>query len=155
MSFIRQFIDRIYGDREQFTVTFAGLDGGGKTTLLYLLKFNEIIHTIPTLGFNLESFRPPTLTKGGTIKESAVEIFGWDVGVGCAGPRYMVNLLKLYLDRTDALVWVVDSSDHERLKESTDMLKEISQVLLGWKSREGDGNGSRIPQLKPILVCVT
>lgn len=32
---------------------FLGIDGVGKTTLLYLLKFNEIVTTLPTIGFNL------------------------------------------------------------------------------------------------------
>ena len=31
-----------------------GLDNAGKTTILYKLKLGENIHTIPTIGFNVE-----------------------------------------------------------------------------------------------------
>ncbi len=33
-------------------VKLLGLDCSGKTILLYKLKFNVIIKTIPTIGFN-------------------------------------------------------------------------------------------------------
>jgi GTPase SAR1 family protein len=31
-----------------------GTDAAGKTTILYQLKLNEVITTIPTIGFNVE-----------------------------------------------------------------------------------------------------
>ena len=31
-----------------------GLDGAGKTTILYALKLGEVLLTIPTIGFNVE-----------------------------------------------------------------------------------------------------
>ena len=33
-----------------------GLDAAGKTTCLYKMKLNEVVNTIPTIGFNVESF---------------------------------------------------------------------------------------------------
>ena len=33
----------------------VGLDAAGKTTILYKLKLGEIVTTIPTIGFNVES----------------------------------------------------------------------------------------------------
>jgi small GTP-binding protein len=41
----------------------------GKTTVLYKLKLNELVHTIPTVGFNVESLDYKNLNM--TI---------WDVG---------------------------------------------------------------------------
>ena len=38
----------------QTKVLLLGADSVGKTTLLYLLKMNEIVKTIPTIGFNVE-----------------------------------------------------------------------------------------------------
>ena len=35
-------------------VIFLGPDCKAKTTLLYKLKLNEIIKTLPTIGFNVE-----------------------------------------------------------------------------------------------------
>ena len=34
---------------------FLGLDAAGKTTILYRLKLNEVVTTIPTIGFNVET----------------------------------------------------------------------------------------------------
>ena len=31
-------------------IIMVGLDAAGKTTLLYKLKLNEAVHTIPTIG---------------------------------------------------------------------------------------------------------
>lgn len=31
-----------------------GLDGAGKTTILYRLQVGEVVTTIPTIGFNVE-----------------------------------------------------------------------------------------------------
>lgn len=48
-----------------------GLDASGKTTILYMLKLGEIVSTIPTIGFNVE-----------TIKYSKTNFTMWDVGGG-------------------------------------------------------------------------
>ncbi len=33
----------------------VGLDGAGKTTILYKLKLGDTVSTIPTIGFNVET----------------------------------------------------------------------------------------------------
>lgn len=33
-----------------FRVLLAGLDAAGKTTILYQLKLNEVVQTVPTVG---------------------------------------------------------------------------------------------------------
>lgn len=35
----------------------VGLDSAGKTTILYKLKIDEIVRTIPTIGFNVETVK--------------------------------------------------------------------------------------------------
>lgn len=35
-----------------------GLDAAGKTTILYKLKLNKNVSTIPTVGFNVETVNP-------------------------------------------------------------------------------------------------
>tara|TARA_R110002050_G_scaffold58135_2_gene130788 strand:- start:1515 stop:1709 length:195 start_codon:yes stop_codon:yes gene_type:complete len=47
----------------------AGLDGAGKTTILYQLKLGEVQNTVPTLGFNVE-----------TVEYGNVSFTVWDVG---------------------------------------------------------------------------
>ena len=40
--------------KKQCKVVMLGLDGAGKTTVLYSLKLGEVYNTIPTIGFNME-----------------------------------------------------------------------------------------------------
>ena len=55
----------------QTKVLLLGADAVGKTTLLYKLKLNENIKTIPTIGFNVEE-----------IKYKNKKIIIWDIGGG-------------------------------------------------------------------------
>ena len=49
--------------------TYSGLDAAGKTTILYKLKLGEIVTTIPTIGFNVE-----------TVEYKNISFTVWDVG---------------------------------------------------------------------------
>lgn len=95
-----------------------GLDGAGKTTILYKLKLNETVNTIPTIGFNVETvtFQKLTLTV-------------WDVG----GQEKIRPLWKYYFPNTTTLVFVVDSSDVDRLSDA----KEELFSLLGEQELAG------------------
>ncbi|PWA57914.1 hypothetical protein CTI12_AA405170 [Artemisia annua] len=50
-------------------ILMVGLDAAGKTTILYKLKLGEIITTIPTIGFNVE-----------TVEYKNISFTVWDVG---------------------------------------------------------------------------
>ncbi len=47
----------------------VGLDAAGKTSILYKLKLGEVVSTIPTLGFNVE-----------TVTYRNISFTVWDVG---------------------------------------------------------------------------
>ena len=47
-------IDSLFGKQEA-GVLMIGLDAAGKTTILYKLKLGEVVTTIPTIGFNVET----------------------------------------------------------------------------------------------------
>ena len=34
-----------------------GLDAAGKTTILYKLKLGEVVYSVPTIGFNVETLK--------------------------------------------------------------------------------------------------
>jgi GTPase SAR1 family protein len=53
-------------------VRAVGLDAAGKTTILYKLKLGEIVTTIPTIGFNVE-----------TVEYKNINFTVWDVGGQC------------------------------------------------------------------------
>lgn len=59
---------KLFGPQEA-KIAMLGLDAAGKTTILYKLKINELITTIPTVGFNVEEIHFQNLTM--TV---------WDVG---------------------------------------------------------------------------
>jgi GTPase SAR1 family protein len=40
--------------KEDHHVVMIGLDSAGKTTVLYRLKFDQYVNTVPTIGFNCE-----------------------------------------------------------------------------------------------------
>ena len=86
-----------------FRVIVLGLDAAGKTTILYKLFSNgsEIITTIPTIGFNVE-----------TVEINSSEFICWDVG-GCDKIR---PLWRHYIVGAHAFVFVVDSHDKDRIE---------------------------------------
>lgn len=46
-----------------------GLDGAGKTTILYKLKVGEVVQSVPTIGFNME-----------TVEFKNIRFSVWDIG---------------------------------------------------------------------------
>jgi hypothetical protein len=122
-STLRSLIERIYPSaRGTHRVVIGGLDYTGKTTLLYLLKMNELVTTIPSIGFNVETVDITTSPPGN--KQLRLDM--WDVGSGCGGPSLMIRMLRWYLPGAKALIWMVDSTD----VRGEEAIKEGLQVLL-------------------------
>ncbi|KAH3858968.1 ADP-ribosylation factor 3-like [Dreissena polymorpha] len=89
-------------------IIMLGLDAAGKTTVLYKLKLNETVTTIPTIGFNVETVAP--------VKGLSFTV--WDVG----GQEKIRQLWGHYFQHSDGLIYVVDSNDRERMQEAQDEL---------------------------------
>ncbi|KAL0554194.1 hypothetical protein IC582_008111 [Cucumis melo] len=53
LTFTKHF-SRLFAKKEM-QILMIGLDAAGKTTILYKLKLGEIVTTIPTIGFNMET----------------------------------------------------------------------------------------------------
>ena len=110
-SFIAKLLNALSMGKKKTRILMLGLDGAGKTTILYKLQLGEYVSTVPTVGFNVETIEYKNLTM--TI---------WDVG----GQTSIRKLWRHYFSGTDALVYVIDTSDKERL----DMAKEeLSSIL--------------------------
>lgn len=55
LSFSRIW-ERLLGfGKKEMRILMVGLDAAGKTTILYKLKLGEVVTTIPTIGFNVET----------------------------------------------------------------------------------------------------
>jgi len=89
----------------------VGLDAAGKTTILYKLKLGEVVTTIPTVGFNVESMDYKNITM--TV---------WDVG----GQDRIRPLWRHYYTNTEGIIFVVDSNDRDRM---TDAREELHRML--------------------------
>eukprot|EP00091_Calanus_sinicus_P016112 TRINITY_DN35340_c0_g1_i1.p1 TRINITY_DN35340_c0_g1~~TRINITY_DN35340_c0_g1_i1.p1 ORF type:complete len:153 (+),score=23.74 TRINITY_DN35340_c0_g1_i1:296-754(+) len=91
-----------------------GLDGSGKTTILYRLKYGQYTNTVPAIGFNCEK-----------VKTNIGKVFNiWDVG----GQDKTRPLWRSYTRCTDAIIFVVDSSDSDRLEEAKLELLKIAKL---------------------------
>jgi small GTP-binding protein len=101
---------KVFKSGKDTRILLVGLDGAGKTTIMYKLKMNETVNTTPTVGFNVESM---------TYKNLCISM--WDVG----GQHKIRVLWHHYYFGTNAIIYVVDSCDTDRLEESANELKSM------------------------------
>ena len=91
-------------------ILIVGLDGAGKTTILYKLKLGEVVTTIPTIGFNVE-----------TVEYKNIKFTVWDVG----GQDKIRPLWRHYYENTEGVIFVVDSNDVDRIGAAKDELARM------------------------------
>ena len=112
---------------QEYRLLMLGLDSAGKTTVLYKLRLGEVLTTIPTIGFNVES-----------VEYKNINFTVWDVG----GQSKIRPLWRHYYQGTQGLVFVVDSTDTARLEEaglelfrllSDDELRDAAVLILANK----------------------
>ncbi|KAM9323140.1 ADP-ribosylation factor-like protein 14 [Pholidichthys leucotaenia] len=96
-------------------VLLLGLDNAGKSTLLYKLRHNVSVSTVPTIGFNVEMLEARKNRK-------SVAVTMWDVG----GQKQMRQHWPDFYQNAAAVVFVVDSADAERVEEAS---KELENTL--------------------------
>ena len=102
--------DRVFGFSRPTRILLLGLDAAGKTSVLYKLKLDELVTTIPTIGFNVEELNYKNLS-----------MTMWDVG----GQDKIRRLWSHYYENSDAIVYVIDSNDRDRLSEARDELHKM------------------------------
>ncbi|CAK5062095.1 unnamed protein product [Meloidogyne enterolobii] len=112
----------LFGKKEM-RILMVGLDAAGKTTILYKLKLGEIVTTIPTIGFNVE-----------TVEYRNISFTVWDVGgqdkIRPLWRHYFQNtqgFLSYFLSKLifKGLIFVVDSNDRERAGEAREELMRM------------------------------
>ena len=74
---------------QEMRILMVGLDAAGKTTILYKLKLGEVVTTIPTIGFNVE-----------TVEYKNINFTVWDVG----GQSKIRPLWRHYFLNTQAVI---------------------------------------------------
>ncbi|KAF0496464.1 ADP-ribosylation factor family-domain-containing protein [Gigaspora rosea] len=108
-AYVSKALSKIFGNKEM-RILMLGLDAAGKTTILYKLKLNQSVTTIPTVGFNVE-----------TVTYKNVKFNVWDVG----GQDKIRPLWRHYYTGTQGLIFVIDSQDRDRIDEARQELHRI------------------------------
>ena len=116
------FFSSLFNFKTHKSILMLGLDGAGKTTILYKLKLGEVRTTIPTIGFNVESI---------SYKNLSLDV--WDVG----GQDKIRPLWRHYFDGVNALIFVIDVNDVDRTNE---VIKELEYLM-------SEDNLKRLPVL--------
>merc|ERR1712037_190974 len=94
-------------DEQEARILMLGLDNAGKTTILKKMSEEDISHIMPTQGFNIKS-----------LVQDGFKLNVWDIG----GQKTIRPYWSNYFESSDALVYVVDSSDSRRFEESSQEL---------------------------------
>lgn len=140
---ISSLLTRLFSAKREVRLLMVGLDGAGKTTILYKLKLGEVVTTIPTIGFNVE-----------TVHYRNLSFVVWDVG----GQDKIRPLWRHYYRNTQGLVYVVDASDRERLVTARSELHAImadlemqGAVVLVLANKQDMPRAAGVPQLVEAL----
>lgn len=112
-SFASKVMKQLFGKKE-FRMIMVGLDGAGKTTILYQLKLGIVTQTIPTIGFNVE-----------TIKYKNLLFNVFDIG----GQDKIRPLWKYYFSNNNGIIFIVDSTDTERIDDNTKEFHSAKEEL--------------------------
>ncbi|KAL5262960.1 hypothetical protein ACHWQZ_G008388 [Mnemiopsis leidyi] len=99
-----------YFSNSEYKVIVVGLDNAGKTTILYHLLMDEVVHTSPTIGSNVEE-----------ITWRNIKFIMWDIG----GQDSLRQSWATYYSNTNFVFMVIDSSDRERLSVAKDELYKM------------------------------
>ncbi|KAJ2179094.1 Arf GTPase arl1, partial [Coemansia sp. RSA 353] len=87
--FSKLFNQLVFGDKE-VRILILGLDGAGKTTILYRMQIGDVVSTIPTIGFNVE-----------TVTYKNIKFQVWDLG----GQTNIRPYWRCYYANTDAVIY--------------------------------------------------
>ncbi|XP_075257206.1 ADP-ribosylation factor 1-like [Convolutriloba macropyga] len=129
--------------KKQMRILMVGLDAAGKTTILYKLKLGEVVTTIPTIGFNVE-----------TVEYKNISFTVWDVG----GQDRIRPLWRHYFQNTQGLIFVVDTNDRERANEAREELRKMLEedelrdaVLLVFANKQDLPNALSVSEMSQLL----
>ena len=116
------------------SLTHRGLDNAGKTTILKKLNGEDTSGVSPTLGFNIKTLIRDGYTLNICASKDSVILRSnnrltekGDVG----GQKTLRPYWRNYFESTDAVVWVVDSSDALRMRDCGEELRGLLQEEVG------------------------
>lgn len=126
MFLVRWFWDTLHQlglANKSARIVLLGLDNAGKTTLLHMLADNRLVQHTPT-------HHPTTQTLVMPSEAGGITFMAQDVG----GHKAVRKVWSEYYQNVDAIIYLVDAADVERMEESRDelfaMIKVCTQPIL-------------------------
>lgn len=95
-------VTQVKAKEKEIRLLILGLDNAGKTTILRKFCGEPIDRIAPTLGFDIK-----------TLEHKLYTLNLWDVG----GQKTIRSYWRNYFEKTDGLIWVIDSNDVGRLQQ--------------------------------------
>jgi ADP-ribosylation factor related protein 1 len=107
--------------KDEFRILILGLDSSGKTTFLESLK-HTYLQLIPLPPEKIVSTVGLNMAK---IDIGKIKIVVWDLG----GHKDLQSIWRKYYTDCHAILFVVDSSDNERLAEAIQVFRKNQTSL--------------------------
>ena len=138
-----RFLRKLKLKEKEMRILFLGLDNAGKSSVIKAFMGQSIDDLSPTLGFEIK-----------TVECQGYRLSCWDVGGQSTIRAYWRN----YFEATDGVVWVVDSTDRERMalckKELDSILKQerlANASLLIFANKQDVGGAMQSEEIRNIL----
>ncbi|XP_034495724.1 ADP-ribosylation factor-related protein 1 isoform X3 [Ailuropoda melanoleuca] len=136
--------------KDEYCILILGLDNAGKTTFLEQSKtrFNK--------NYKGMSLSKITTTVVGTVDVGKARLMFWDLG----GQEELQSLWDKYYAECHGVIYVIDSTDEERLSESkrafekmitSEALDGVPILVLANKQDVEDSSRQRSPEPSPSL----
>ncbi|EGG15983.1 ARF/SAR superfamily protein [Cavenderia fasciculata] len=115
--------------RKEYKALMYGLDGVGKTTMLYKFARGENVRTLHTSGYNVE-----------VVEYKSCDFICWDIGYEQA----VVPVWHHYLQDTQAIIFIIDSADRQRLRKVREELwrmvtdRNVAKIVSNFKDNTTD-----------------
>ncbi|KAH8740496.1 hypothetical protein FG386_002220 [Cryptosporidium ryanae] len=105
-----QVIRKAKMKEKEMRILVLGLDNAGKTTIVNKFAGEDISLIQPTLGFNIK-----------TLIHGEYRLNTWDIG----GQKTIRSYWRNYFESTDGIIWVVDSTNIERIESCNEELQKL------------------------------
>jgi small GTP-binding protein len=115
-GFFSSVWNKLFNTNRTYNILILGLANAGKTTLLYQMSLGKAVETTPTIGSNVEE-----------ITHKNVKLSAWDLG----GQERVRSIWSTYYTRTDAVIFVIDSTDMKgEVIAKTELFKVVINEVL-------------------------
>lgn len=106
-------LKRLKLQSKQIQIVFLGLESSGKSTIVRHLLNEPVGNVSPTNGFEIRPLQ---------IQDVTISIY--DVG----GSQQNRSFWRNYFETSDVLIWVIDSTNRDKLEESRKELETLLQT---------------------------